>query len=84
MAAIGKRGQKHGLVPDRTELATQIVRQIVALQRRRGDLEDADRAVGAFHGEAAGGEFQILKSRFQHVARDPQPLRDDRRSTRSA
>ena len=76
MAAIGERREVHGLVADAVQ-AAQVVRQIVALHRRGRDLEDADRAVGALHDEAAGGEFQIGRGGFQHMAGDPHPLVDD-------
>src|SRR5262249_32120121 len=49
-----------------------------AVRGRLGDVEKPDRAVGAFDGEAAGGEADVVFGRFQHVRSDSFALLDDR------
>ena len=76
MATIGKRREVHGFVAYAVQ-AAQIVRQIVALHRRGGDFEDADRAVRPLNDEAAGGKLQIGRGGFQDMTGDPHSFGDD-------
>ena len=70
MAAVGKAADPDRLVALGRQRAAQIVRQIVALAGRARHLEYPDRAVGAFHGEHAGGEFDVVLGGFEHVGGD--------------
>src|SRR5215831_17738316 len=70
MAAIREAREIDGLVAFGGEQSVQFIGQIIAAQRRRGDLEYSYRAVGALDPEAAVDEFEIRRRRLQYVARN--------------
>jgi hypothetical protein len=66
MSAIGKAELLDGLVGGGGKRPAQILGHgRVAVGGGRCDVENPDRAVGAFDGEAAGGECDIVLGSFQ-------------------
>src|SRR5215472_4549925 len=77
MAAIREAREIDGLVAFGGKRPAQLLRQVVAAQRRRCGLEYADRPVGALDAKTAVGEFEIGRSCLQHVAGDLRAFGDD-------
>src|ERR1700680_3524543 len=67
MAAIGKAGYVDDLVGFGGKWPEQFVRKIIALQRRRRDLEYPELPVGDLDPKAAVSEFQISRRGLQDV-----------------
>ena len=74
MGAIREARLRDGLVAGGGQRPAQILGQVVALVRGARHLEQADRVIGAFHGEAAVLEFDVGGGGFQKMLGDTRGL----------
>ena len=77
MGTVGKAELPDRFIARRGERPAEIGGHRFAVRRRGSNVENSDRAIGAFDGEAASVEGNIVFAGFEHMCGDFLALRDD-------